>query len=290
MRWAPCTVTSTGAITTHYITYRVNTAGVPSRVRLVKDALAKVTAASGLHFRYLGTTTLHPAQRRDPLPTGDRVVFDAAQERARTGAELVVAWAKGSATNLLTPERGRRRHRELVRQLQGAAAHRAGRRRDAPRRVTAAWFTAGASVGALLLHELGHAVGLNHVTLKSQTMYPTIGSWSRGWYHYGDLAGLRAVGRPGRVLPHRRVGAGQPGRDGACRRRHRHRLTSPLTRLRLLEAPGHRGAAVRQVHQHAVRAAYVERQRRAHAVARVELGVVQLPRALRSTARCRRTP
>src|SRR5690349_1768172 len=60
VRWAPCTVSSTGVVTTHYITYRVNTAGVPSRVRLVKDALAKVTAASGLHFRYLGKTTYIP--------------------------------------------------------------------------------------------------------------------------------------------------------------------------------------------------------------------------------------
>jgi len=56
-------------------------------------------------------------------------------------------------------------------------------------------FTAGASVGALLLHELGHAVGLNHVSLRSQIMYPTIGSWTRAGYHYGDLEGLRAVGR-----------------------------------------------------------------------------------------------
>ena len=196
VRWAPCTLTTTGAIKTHYITYRINTAGVQSRVRLVKDALAKVTAASGLHFRYLGQTSYIPHNAVLHYASGDRVVFDAAQERARTGAELVVAWAKGSASNLLTPaEAGvgtvswSGNYKAQLRIVQGAVVMRRGV-------ALKSGFTAGASVGALLLHELGHAVGLNHVALKSQTMYPTVGSWSRGWYHYGDLAGLRAVGRP----------------------------------------------------------------------------------------------
>ena len=89
VRWAPCTVSSTGASTTHCITYRINTAGVPSRVRLVKDALAKVTAGSGLRFRYLGKTEYVPHNAVIHYSSGNRVVFDAAQERARTGAELV---------------------------------------------------------------------------------------------------------------------------------------------------------------------------------------------------------
>ena len=196
VRWAPCTVSSTGAVTTHYITYRVNPAGVPSRVRLVQQALAKLTTASGLHFRYLGRTTYIPHNAVLHYATGDRVVFDAAQERARTGAELVIAWATRSATNLLTPtEAGvataswSGSYRAQLRIVQGAVVMRRGVSLKPG-------FTAGPSVGALLLHELGHAVGLNHVALKSQIMYPTIGSWTRAWYHYGDLAGLRLVGRP----------------------------------------------------------------------------------------------
>jgi len=196
VRWAPCTVTSTGAVRTHYITYRINTAGVPSRVRLVQNALAKVSAASGLHFRYLGKTTYIPHNAVLHYRSGNRFVFDAAQERARTGAELVIAWAKGSASNLLTPSEAgvgtvswSGNYKAQLRIVQGAVVMRRGVSLKPG-------FTAGASVGALLLHELGHAVGLNHVSLKSQIMYPTVGSWSRGWYHYGDLAGMRAVGRP----------------------------------------------------------------------------------------------
>src|SRR5437763_4894670 len=101
VRWAPCTVDATGT-RTHYITYRVNAGGVAGRVRLVHLALAKVSAASGLRFRYLGRTSYIPHNAVLHYPTGDSTVFDAAQERARTGAELVIAWANGSASNLLT--------------------------------------------------------------------------------------------------------------------------------------------------------------------------------------------
>ena len=215
VRWAPCTITSTGAIKTHYITYRVNTAGVASRVRLVKNALAKVTAGSGLQFRYLGTTSYVPHNAVLHYPSGDRTVFDAAQERARTGAELVIAWAKGSASNLLTPSEAgvgtvswSGNYTAQLRIVQAAVVMRRGVSLEPG-------FTAGASVGALLLHELGHAVGLNHVQLKSQTMYPTIGSWSRGWYHYGDLAGLRAVGRPAGCF---RTAASAPANPAAMAR------------------------------------------------------------------------
>ena len=195
VRWAPCTVTSAGT-RTHYITYRVKTAGVPSRVRLVQRALAKVTAASGLQFRYLGTTSYVPHNAVIHYLTGDRVLFDAADERAHTGAELVIAWAKGSATNLLTPtEAGvgtvswSGNYSSQLRIVQAAVVMKRGVSLEPG-------FADGSSVGALLLHELGHAVGLNHVGLRSQIMYPTIGSWSRAAYHYGDVAGLRLVGRP----------------------------------------------------------------------------------------------
>jgi hypothetical protein len=102
VRWAPCVTTSTGT-RTHVITYRVNGAGHPTRVRLVKRALARLTTASGLRFRYLGRTSYIPHNAVLHYPTGDRYIFDAAQERARTGAELVVAWASMRASNLLTP-------------------------------------------------------------------------------------------------------------------------------------------------------------------------------------------
>lgn len=192
VRWAPCTVTATGTHT-HYITYRVDTAGGAGRVRLVQRALAKVTAASGLRFRYLGRTTYVPHNAVVHYPTGDSVVFDAAQERRRTGAELVVAW--GRSNMLTSAEDGvgtvswSGNYSSQLRIVEAAVVMRTGVHLKRG-------FTAGESVGALLMHELGHAVGLNHVTTRSQIMYPVIGSWTRAYYHAGDVAGLRRVGRP----------------------------------------------------------------------------------------------
>jgi matrixin len=194
VRWAPCTVTLTGTHT-HYITYAVNTAGGAGRVTLVQQALRKLTAASGLRFRYVGQTSYVPHYAVIHYLSGDQYVFDAAQERARTHAELVIAWAKGSATNLLTPaEAGvgtvswSGSFSSQLRIVQAAVVLKRGV-------ALKAGFAPGESVGALLLHELGHAVGLNHVSTPSQIMYPTIGNWTRAYYHSGDLAGLHRVGR-----------------------------------------------------------------------------------------------
>src|SRR3954469_7943824 len=58
-RWSPCTVID-GVRRTHVINYKVRTAGVSSRVTLVKNALARVANATGLHFHYAGTTSYVP--------------------------------------------------------------------------------------------------------------------------------------------------------------------------------------------------------------------------------------
>ena len=45
----------------------------------------------------------------------------------------------------------------------------------------------------MILHELGHLVGLGHVKDKRQNMYPVI-SARNVHYASGDLAGLRLLG------------------------------------------------------------------------------------------------
>jgi hypothetical protein len=194
VRWTACQTIS-GVTATHYITYRVNTGGSSARVKLVQQALARVTTASGLRFRYLGTTIYVPHYAVLHYPTGNRLVFNAAQQRRATGAELVVGWVSGTKSNLF---QGREAgvgtvswtggSTSTLRIVEGAALLKLG----VPLR---AGFTTGASVGSLLQHEIGHAVGLDHVGAQSQIMYPVLGSYTPSAYGSGDRTGLRLVGR-----------------------------------------------------------------------------------------------
>ncbi len=195
VRWTPC-VTSGGVTSTHPITYAVNTGGYLSRVTFVQRALAQVSADSGLRFRYVGTTSYVPRYAVLHYPTGNRLVFEAAQQRAATHAELVIGWVPGTRTNMFS---GREAgvgtvswtgsSRSQLRVVEGAALLKIG----VPLR---AGFTTGASVGSLLLHEIGHSVGLDHVGATSQIMYPVLGSYTPASYQSGDRTGLRLVGRP----------------------------------------------------------------------------------------------
>ena len=52
----------------------------------------------------------------------------------------------------------------------------------------------GRSLGAVLMHELGHVVGLDHVPDQTQLMYANVTDKPAAW-GAGDLAGLQLVGR-----------------------------------------------------------------------------------------------
>jgi hypothetical protein len=175
------------------IAYKVHTGGRPGHVRLVKEAIHRLHRATGLTFRYAGRTSYIPqsealAQR-----------LDAAAMERRTQVPLVVAWARkgavsGGSTLLTGSEAGvgsiiwRYSLRSQLRLSDAAVVIKRGHSGLQP------GFGAGGTVGTLLLHELGHAVGLRHVEDKSQVMYPVIGSWSPGSYAKGDRAGLTEVG------------------------------------------------------------------------------------------------
>jgi len=194
MRWTPC-LTVAGVTTSAVISYAVNTGGDPTRVTLVQKALAEVTAYSGLRFHYVGSVSYVPHYAVLHYPTGNRLMFNAAQQRAATHAQLVVGWVPASRTNLFRGgEAGvgtvswTGSSRSQTRIVAGAALIKLG----VPLRPG---FSTGASVGSLLLHEIGHAVGLDHVTATSQIMYPVLGSYTRSSYQAGDRYALRLVGR-----------------------------------------------------------------------------------------------
>lgn len=195
MRWNPCQIA---------ITYRVNlgqaastTTGRAAALKDVKGAIARLSTATGIHYRYLGTTLRIPTGVDWWRNTGD--------------AELVIAWvnqnyASTRTSLLLRDSRGwlsgtagwqSWRWGAFNGQPAGAAIVRGYVVLNAAQRSQyLAGFGAGRTRGELLIHELGHTVGLNHVGTTAQIMYPYMIKRSSANYQSGDRTGLAKVGRP----------------------------------------------------------------------------------------------
>jgi len=157
---------------------------------LLRQALAEVGAATGLQFVIEGRT--------DEAPSEDRAAYQPERYGDRW-APVLVAWGSPGDTPLLRDEGP----------TGGGVLGRAG---------PLAWgsgadtrFVTGMAVfnapaidaqlrlgddekaRAVLLHELGHLVGLGHVSDPYQVMYDT-NVWPLPTYRAGDLRGLEQLG------------------------------------------------------------------------------------------------
>ncbi|PNI07738.1 peptidase M10A and M12B matrixin and adamalysin [Arthrobacter sp. AFG7.2] len=154
--------------------------------QLIPEAIATVSAATGIQFIYDGTTDEQPSPQRPPYQP------DAYGER---WAPLLIAWT--------TPE--------VAPQLKGKVIGTGGSTHfsygDGPK----AFVTGGLDLdapqiadellnpdghlyaGAVILHELSHVMGLDHVDDPTQLMYPEIGT-PEG-LSAGDLNGLFELGK-----------------------------------------------------------------------------------------------
>lgn len=181
-RWDPCRT----------IGYRVNLEQAPANVLAdVKRAVARISEATGLRFAYLGTTTTVPDEG---APSGDADVLVAwrTPEQYDFGNAAAVAPGHsygGYETTAGTP---------VNRITDGAVVVNTDYNG-----ALAPGFGPGAR-GELLMHELAHVVGLEHVRDSSQVMYPTILPASPARFGAGDLAGLEAVGAGQGCLERRR--------------------------------------------------------------------------------------
>ena len=194
VRWAPC-LTLNGRTRTHVIHYRVDPAGKASRIRLAKRAVARLEAASGLTFAYDGTTKYIPHNALK----GGQLIFQALDMEQKANVPFVIAWAKpgtgSGASNLLdSGEAGkgtvswRSGSTSELRINDGAVVI----RRDAGTMLKPG-FGPGGTVGSLVLHELGHAVGLEHAD-PGEIMAPIIDGRTPGNYAAGDRKGLSKLG------------------------------------------------------------------------------------------------
>ncbi len=203
-RWNPCQV----------IGYRVNLAGAPAKaLDDVKIAIANVARTTGLKYAYRGTTTLIPGATKtflSPYPKD---------------TQLVIAWVKpGTSKHLPASSNyvgyggwlsvgrpakfGSNSYYPITQGFVVVDRTRTmptGFGLGDPNGLQGTW-------GQLVMHELGHTVGLTHVSDKTQLMYPYLQHREAAW-GLGDLGGLYNVGSrlgcfPASSLPR----AGAPSR------------------------------------------------------------------------------
>ncbi len=173
-RWNPCVA----------VHYRVNTALEPSGLATAKSAVAALSKASGLAFSYDGSTNYVPTRGSWSQPA-DLVISFARHNGQPGGSSYLSGGAQLGEGGFQSSYRTVNNRVTSYKINKGYAAIDV----DGYNRSTAKVRT------ATLLHELGHAVGLNHAHFTSELMYPTISNSGPYTYTAGDLAGLKKVGR-----------------------------------------------------------------------------------------------
>ena len=178
VRWNPCVP----------VRWTANLAGAPAgALDVLKSAVARVAAASGTHWVYVGPTTTKPTSA--VLPKTARAAYP----------PIVLGWTDSSSDLLRGQPRGvlamTRTAWFGVQKPNGSkvAAMRAAviafdRTDRLPLRGAVSWH-------AVALHELGHAMGLAHVGDSRQLM-ATVLPRTLADLQTGDRAGLVKVGRP----------------------------------------------------------------------------------------------
>ena len=171
------------------IGYRVNAAQARSgALEDVRRALRRVHQATGLRFSYQGGTAIVPQSFSDSYPPD---------------SPLVIAWARPEQSPLLTQGGGSplgvggsawtfgfrdATGADVSRIRSGSVVIDSTRQGQFP-----AGFGLGKTRGELLMHEIGHAVGLQHTSDTRQIMFPSMQSGRARW-GAGDLAGLAGLG------------------------------------------------------------------------------------------------
>lgn len=191
MRWNPCQSA---------ITYRVNTKALPKKrqARAVKDirrGFTLLSRATGMKFQYKGATSYVPKKNYVARNPSEIMVSYVSQNKSSkyfspllmksgkkyvsgTGGYSYQQWMNSNGVKGGAIGRG-----FVVLNANHDKSFKPG-------------FGTQLSRGKLILHEIAHVVGLNHVEDKSQIMYHTLTLKGKASYRSGDRIGLQRLGRP----------------------------------------------------------------------------------------------
>jgi len=202
VRWNPCQAAVTVAVNPRLAGDSAKARA--AAVRDVRAAIHRVGLRTGITFKLTGRTT--------EIPSGTKKKSWVDRQRA---AELVVAWVDQSRakyrTDLMTDSGGgygsgvggwmMRAWTDSKGSWHAAIGRGFVVLNSAHNDLYDPGFGSGMTRGALLLHEVGHAVGLGHVGVTREIMYPTMLDRDSSAYRGGDRAGLRKVGRSLGCIP-----------------------------------------------------------------------------------------
>jgi hypothetical protein len=174
LRWNPCTA----------VHWRADLRNAPAgTLTTVKNAVAELSAKTGIPFVYDGAATYIPQRGSYNQPAPLVISFGRRAGRPSASSYLPGGTTVGYGGYQAT---GSSVNGKVVYKItKGFVVIDADRYPGLSSKIRS----------DIVMHELGHAAGLNHAKSAQELMYPSISNGSPNGYAAGDLTGLRLLGR-----------------------------------------------------------------------------------------------